>query len=203
MAKKKKVGFLYGLVNDHRAYKGLVKIGVSSTSLKTRSHGLNTGSLGHFKPFVFIYSKHYEMMERIVKEFFKNFTKCTLEGKELYRLSEEKTIKLFEILAGIFGERCHVVPASADYLFCSWDGGEAVCEACEDGKFVVPRGTMVRRANVKAMSSSYRRDYFDLVKQGVIKNGMFKRKCVFDSRSAAAAMIFGTQRNGKTTWKHL
>ena len=201
--KKRKVGFLYALVNDHRAYKGLVKIGISSTSLKTRAHGLNTGSLGHFKPFVFIYSRHYEMMEKIVKGFFSNFTKSVVEGKELYKLSEERTVRLFSILADIFDERCHEVPPSANYLFCSWDGGEAVCEAREDGMFIVPRGTMVRRAHVKAMSQSYRRDYKELVKNGVIRNGMFKKKFGFDSKSAAAAMIFGTQKNGRTTWKHL
>lgn len=201
--KKKKIGFLYGLVNDHRAYRGLVKIGVSSTSLKTRAHGLNTGSLGHFKPFVFIYSKHYEMMEDLVRGFFSNFTKSVIEGKELYKLSEEKAVRLFSMLAGIFGERYHEVPPSANYLFCSWKGGEAVCEVREDGKFIVPRGTMVRKPHVKSMSASYRRDYKELVKNGVIRNGVFKKKFEFDSKSAAAAMIFGMQRNGKTTWKHL
>ena len=199
----KRRGFLYGFVNKHRAYKNVVKIGVSRQTLKSRSRELNTGVLGDFKPFIFIYSRSYEMMERLTRDFFKYFTKYKIEGKELYRLDRKKTIRLFKIFANVFEARYHVVPPSADYLFCSWDGGEAVCENRGNGHFVVPRGTMVKKCNEKALSDSYRKLHRKLVRKGYIKGGVFKKQFDFDSKSAAAAMILGCQSNGRKIWRPL
>jgi hypothetical protein len=97
-------------------------------------------------------------------------------------------------------------PATSDLVLeLSWEGAHAECSVRE-GQFVIRKGSSARVKEVPSLADGYRDLRHKLRQDGVLAEGgdgllRFTLDYPFDSPSAAASMVTGTNVNGRVTWK--
>lgn len=73
-----------------------------------------------------------------------------------------------------------------------------------DNKFVVLKGSQVRKESLKSLKEKEKKTKEKLYKEGIIneKNNVFERDYEFSSPSVAAAIIVGVSASGPRLWKY-
>lgn len=76
----------------------------------------------------------------------------------------------------------------------------ATCRQTAEG-FVVLEGSMIELTDGKGIPESIRNLRQELLKEGIIKDGILKKNRFFNSPSYAASFVLGMPTNGRTDWK--
>lgn len=76
----------------------------------------------------------------------------------------------------------------------------ATCRQTAEG-FVVLEGSMIELTDGKGLPKSIRDLRQELLKEGIIKDGILKKNRFFNSPPYAASFVLGMPTNGRTDWK--
>lgn len=82
-------------------------------------------------------------------------------------------------------------------------GGSAKGNLIDDEKFIVYKDSRISEEVTKAFVSGYAELRSTLIEKGIINNGIFTENYIFESSSAAAAVILGRSSNGRKEWTTL
>ena len=82
-------------------------------------------------------------------------------------------------------------------------GGDAVGYLQDDGKFVVKKGSRIAATTTSGSPKNYIDLRDELIKKGVSYENQFVQDYIFESPSAAAAIILGRSSNGRKEWTKL
>ena len=215
-------GYVYILTN--KCLKGMVKIGMTSRPVDTRSKELfNTSLPMPFDEFASLKTSKYVEVEDLVHRILTKLTRKRVnESREFYKIKPGEALEILEDVSRLL-DPCdcefHVPgredpvgskPArrtscsSAETVFiCRGAGADAKAKVTDKG-FVVLRGSKVSAKIVPSMKQ-YARSMFDLRNEleraGIIANGIFKQQYVFTSSSAAASLVQGRNSNGNHDWR--
>ena len=215
-------GYVYILTN--KCLKGMVKIGMTSRPVNTRSKELfNTSLPMPFDEFASLKTSKFVEVEDLVHRILTKLTRKRVnESREFYKIKPGEALEILEDVSRLL-DPCdcefHVPgrnepvgrkPArvasntSAETVFiCRGAGADAKAKVTDRG-FVVLRGSKVSAKIVPSMKQ-YARSMFDLRNEleraGIIANGIFKQQYVFTSPSAAACLVQGRNSNGNHDWR--
>ena len=215
-------GYVYILTN--KCMKGMVKIGMTSRPVDTRSKELfNTSLPMPFDEFASLKTSKFVEVEDLVHRILTKLTRKRVnESREFYKIKPGEALEILEDVSRLLdpadcefrlpGREESVVrkPArvtsrsSSETVFvCRGAGADAKAKLTDKG-FVVLRGSKVSPKIVPSMKR-YARSMFDLRNEleraGIIANGIFKQQYVFTSPSAAASLVQGRNSNGNTDWR--
>lgn len=215
-------GYVYILTN--KCLKGMVKIGMTSRPVDTRSKELfNTSSPMPFDEFASLKTSKFVEVEDLVHRILTKLTRKRVnESREFYKIKPSEALEILEDVSRLLDSAdCEfripgrdnpvgskparrIQRSSAETIFiCRGSGADAKAKLTDKG-FVVLRGSKVSLKIVPSMKQ-YARTMFDLRKElersGVIANGIFKQQYVFTSPSAAASLVQGRNSNGNTDWR--
>ena len=215
-------GYVYILTN--KCLKGMVKIGMTSRPVNTRSKELfNTSLPMPFDEFASLKTSKFVEVEDLVHRILTKLTRKRVnESREFYKIKPGEALEILEDVSRLL-DPCdcefHVPgrnepvgrkPAgvasntSAETVFiCRGAGADAKAKFTDRG-FVVLRGSKVSAKIVPSMKQ-YARSMFDLRNEleraGIIVGGVFKKQYVFMSPSAAASLVQGRNSNGNIDWR--
>ena len=215
-------GYVYILTN--KCLKGMVKIGMTSRPVDTRSKELfNTSLPMPFDEFASLKTSKFVEVEDLVHRILTKLTRKRVnESREFYKIKPSEALEILEDVSRLLDSAdCEfripgrdnpvgskparrIQRSSAETIFiCRGSGADAKAKLTDKG-FVVLRGSKVSPKIVPSMKQ-YARTMFDLRKElersGVIANGIFKQQYVFTSPSAAASLVQGRNSNGNTDWR--
>ena len=215
-------GYVYILTN--KCLKGMVKIGMTSRPVDTRSKELfNTSLPMPFDEFASLKTSKFVEVEDLVHRILTKLTRKRVnESREFYKIKPSEALEILEDVSRLLDPAdCEfripgrdnpvgskptrrIQRSSAETIFiCRGSGADAKAKLTDKG-FVVLRGSKVSPKIVPSMKQ-YARTMFDLRKElersGVIANGIFKQQYVFTSPSAAASLVQGRNSNGNTDWR--
>lgn len=215
-------GYVYILTN--KCLKGMVKIGMTSRPVDTRSKELfNTSLPMPFDEFASLKTSKFVEVEDLVHRILTKLTRKRVnESREFYKIKPSEALEILEDVSRLLDPAdCEfripgrdnpvgskparrIQRSSAETIFiCRGSGADAKAKLTDKG-FVVLRGSKVSPKIVPSMKQ-YARTMFDLRKElersGVIANGIFKQPYVFTSPSAAASLVQGRNSNGNTDWR--
>ena len=215
-------GYVYILTN--KCLKGMVKIGMTSRPVDTRSKELfNTSLPMPFDEFASLKTSKFVEVEDLVHRILTKLTRKRVnESREFYKIKPSEALEILEDVSRLLDSAdCEfripgrdnpvgskparrIQRSSAETIFiCRGSGADAKAKLTDKG-FVVLRGSKVSLKIVPSMKQ-YARTMFDLRKElersGVIANGIFKQQYVFTSPSAAASLVQGRNSNGNTDWR--
>lgn len=88
---------------------------------------------------------------------------------------------------------------SIDFMIAG-RGGDAVGIPQNDEKFLVKKGSRIAESNTAGLQNNYVELRKELVKERIVKDNVFQKDYVFESSSAAAAVILGRSANGRREW---
>ena len=215
-------GYVYILTN--KCLKGMVKIGMTSRPVDTRSKELfNTSLPMPFDEFASLKTSKFVEVEDLVHRILTKLTRKRVnESREFYKIKPSEALEILEDVSRLLDPAdCEfripgrdnpvgskparrIQRSSAETIFiCRGSGADAKAKLTDKG-FVVLRGSKVSLKIAPSMKQ-YARTMFDLRKElersGVIANGIFKQQYVFTSPSAAASLVQGRNSNGNTDWR--
>lgn len=215
-------GYVYILTN--KCMKGMVKIGMTSRPVDTRSKELfNTSLPMPFDEFASLKTSKFVEVEDLVHRILTKLTRKRVnESREFYKIKPGEALEILEVVSRLLDPadcEFHVPgreesvgrkPArvtsrsSSETVFvCRGAGADAKAKLTDKG-FVVLRGSKVSPKIVPSMKR-YARSMFDLRNEleraGIIANGIFKQQYVFTSPSAAASLVQGRNSNGNHDWR--
>ena len=215
-------GYVYILTN--KCLKGMVKIGMTSRPVDTRSKELfNTSLPMPFDEFASLKTSKFVEVEDLVHRILTKLTRKRVnESREFYKIKPSEALEILEDVSRLLDPAdCEfripgrdnpvgskptrrIQRSSAETIFiCRGSGADAKAKLTDKG-FVVLRGSKVSPKIVPSMKQ-YACTMFDLRKElersGVIANGIFKQQYVFTSPSAAASLVQGRNSNGNTDWR--
>ena len=215
-------GYVYILTN--KCLKGMVKIGMTSRPVDTRSKELfNTSLPMPFDEFASLKTSKFVEVEDLVHRILTKLTRKRVnESREFYKIKPSEALEILEDVSRLLDPAdCEfripgrdnpvgskparrIQRSSAETIFiCRGSGADAKAKLTDKG-FVVLRGSKVSPKIVPSMKQ-YARTMFDLRKElersGVIANGIFKQQYVFTSPSAAASLVQGRNSNGNHDWR--
>ena len=215
-------GYVYILTN--KCLKGMVKIGMTSRPVNTRSKELfNTSLPMPFDEFASLKTSKFVEVEDLVHRILTKLTRKRVnESREFYKIKPGEALEILEDVSRLLdpcdcefhvpgrNESVGRKPArvasntSAETVFiCRGAGADAKAKVTDKG-FVVLRGSKVSAKIVPSMKQ-YARSMFDLRNEleraGIIANGVFKQQYVFTSPSAAASLVQGRNSNGNNDWR--
>lgn len=215
-------GYVYILTN--KCLKGMVKIGMTSRPVDTRSKELfNTSLPLPFDEFASLKTSKFVEVEDLVHRILTKLTRKRVnESREFYKIKPGEALEILEDVSRLLDPAdCEFhVPGrdgtvgiksargtsrlSAETIFiCRGSGADAKAKLTDKG-FVVLRSSKVSPKIVPSMKQ-YARTMFDLRNEleraGIIANGIFKQQYVFASSSAAASLVQGRNSNGNTDWR--
>ena len=215
-------GYVYILTN--KCLKGMVKIGMTSRPVDTRSKELfNTSLPMPFDEFASLKTSKFVEVEDLVHRILTKLTRKRVnESREFYKIKPGEALEILEDVSrlldpcdcefhvpgreGSVGRKPARVAShtSAETVFiCRGAGADAKGKVTDKG-FVVLRGSKVSPKIVPSMKQ-YARSMFDLRNEleraGIIANGIFKQQYVFTSSSAAACLVQGRNSNGNHDWR--
>ena len=217
-----KSGYVYILTN--KCLKGLVKIGMTSRPVDTRSKELfNTSLPMPFDEFASLKTSKFVEVEDLVHRILTKLTRKRVnESREFYKIKPGEALEILEDVSRLLDPsdcKFHVPGrddsvgskptrgtshSSAETVFiCRGAGADAKAKVTDKG-FVVLRGSKVSPKIAPSMKV-HARAMFDLrnelVRAGIIVNGIFKQQYVFTSSSAAASLVQGRNSNGNHDWR--
>ena len=220
--KSRGAGYVYILTN--KCLKGMVKIGMTSRPVNTRSKELfNTSLPMPFDEFASLKTSKFVEVEDLVHRILTKLTRKRVnESREFYKIKPGEALEILEDVSRLLdpadcefhvpgrNESVGRKPAraashtSAETVFiCRGAGADAKAKVTDKG-FVVLRGSKVSAKIVPSMKQ-YARSMFDLRNEleraGIIANGIFKQQYVFTSPSAAACLVQGRNSNGNHDWR--
>lgn len=215
-------GYVYILTN--KCLKGMVKIGMTSRPVDTRSKELfNTSLPMPFDEFASLKTSKFVEVEDLVHRILTKLTRKRVnESREFYKIKPSEALEILEDVSRLLDPAdCEfripgrdnpvgskparrIQRSSAETIFiCRGSGADAKAKLTDKG-FVVLRGSKVSLKIAPSMKQ-YACTMFDLRKElersGVIANGIFKQQYVFTSPSAAASLVQGRNSNGNTDWR--
>ena len=215
-------GYVYILTN--KCLKGMVKIGMTSRPVDTRSKELfNTSLPMPFDEFASLKTSKFVEVEDLVHRILTKLTRKRVnESREFYKIKPSEALEILEDVSRLLDPAdCkfrisgrdnpvgskparRIQRSSAETIFiCRGSGADAKAKLTDKG-FVVLRGSKVSLKIAPSMKQ-YACTMFDLRKElersGVIANGIFKQQYVFTSPSAAASLVQGRNSNGNTDWR--
>ena len=215
-------GYVYILTN--KCLKGMVKIGMTSRPVDTRSKELfNTSLPMPFDEFASLKTSKFVEVEDLVHRILTKLTRKRVnESREFYKIKPSEALEILEDVSRLLDPAdCEfripgrdnpvgskparrIQRSSAETIvICRGSGADAKAKLTDKG-FVVLRGSKVSLKIAPSMKQ-YARTMFDLRKElersGVIANGIFKQQYVFTSPSAAASLVQGRNSNGNTDWR--
>ena len=82
-------------------------------------------------------------------------------------------------------------------------GGDAVGYLQDNGNFVVKKGSRIAATTTLGSPKNYIDLRDELLKEGVISENQFVQDYIFESPSAAAAIVLGRSSNGRKEWTKL
>ena len=198
-------GYVYILTN--KCLKGMVKIGMTSRPVDTRSKELfNTSLPMPFDEFASLKTSKFVEVEDLVHRILTKLTRKRVnESREFYKIKPSEALEILEDVSRLLDPAdCEfripgrdnpvgskptrrIQRSSAETIFiCRGSGADAKAKLTDKG-FVVLRGSKVSPKIVPSMKQ-YARTMFDLRKElersGVIANGIFKQQYVFTSGSS-------------------
>ena len=210
-------GYVYILTN--KCLKGMVKIGMTSRPVDTRSKELfNTSLPMPFDEFASLKTSKFVEVEDLVHRILTKLTRKRVnESREFYKIKPSEALEILEDVSRLLDPAdCEfripgrdnpvgskparrIQRSSAETIFiCRGSGADAKAKLTDKG-FVVLRGSKVSLKIAPSMKQ-YACTMFDLRKElersGVIANGIFKQQYVFTSPSAAASLVQGRNSNG-------
>lgn len=113
-------------------------------------------------------------------------------------------VKRQEDLIAMFTKKWDLAETASDAesveFMIAGRGGYAVGQPLEGGKFLVKKGSTVSTDTTEGFHKGYAALREQLVQDGVIQGQMFASDYVFDSPSAAAAVVLGRSANGRKEW---
>ena len=215
-------GYVYILTN--KCLKGMVKIGMTSRPVDTRSKELfNTSLPMPFDEFASLKTSKFVEVEDLVHRILTKLTRKRVnESREFYKIKPSEALEILEDVSRLLDPAdCEfripgrdnpvgskparrIQRSSAETIFiCRGSGADAKAKLTDKG-FVVLRGSKVSLKIAPSMKQ-YACTMFDLRKElersGVIANGIFKQQYVFTSPSAAASLVQGRNSNGNHDWR--
>ena len=215
-------GYVYILTN--KCLKGMVKIGMTSRPVDTRSKELfNTSLPMPFDEFASLKTSKFVEVEDLVHRILTKLTRKRVnESREFYKIKPGEALEILEDVSRLLdpGDCEFHVPgrdesvgrkpsrgvlcSSTEAVFiCRGSGADAKARLTDKG-FIVLRGSKVSPKIVPSMKQ-YARSMFDLRNEleraGIIANGVFKQQYVFTSSSAAACLVQGRNSNGNHDWR--
>ena len=220
--KSRGAGYVYILTN--KCLKGMVKIGMTSRPVNTRSKELfNTSLPMPFDEFASLKTSKFVEVEDLVHRILTKLTRKRVnESREFYKIKPDEALEILEDVSRLLdpcdcefhvpgrNESVGRKPARvASHSFvetvfvCRGAGADAKAKVTDKG-FVVLRGSKVSAKIVPSMKQ-YASAMFDLRNEleraGIIANGVFKQQYVFSSSSAAACLVQGRNSNGNHDWR--
>ena len=110
-------------------------------------------------------------------------------------------------LLDVFSEKWDLKPSEEksekDVFLLSGRGGTAKGIPIKDDNFVVFAGSKISDDITESFTSGYAELRKDLIGRGVIVNNVFSEDYVFESPSAASAVVLGRASNGRKEWTTL
>lgn len=215
-------GYVYILTN--KCLKGMVKIGMTSRPVDTRSKELfNTSLPMPFDEYASLKTSKFVEVEDLVHRILTKLTRKRVnESREFYKIKPGEALEILEDVSRLLdpcdrefhgpgrNEPVGRKPArvashtSSEMVFiCRGAGADAKAKVTDKG-FVVLRGSKVS-AKIAPSMKVHARAMFnlrnELVRAGIIVNGIFKQQYVFTSSSAAACLVQGRNSNGNHDWR--
>ena len=209
-----KSGYVYILTN--KCLKGLVKIGKTSRSVDVRSKDLyNTAVPVPYEEYASLRTSKYAEVEELVHRILTKLTRKRVnENREFFRIKPDEALEILRDVATLLdSEDCKFnVPGETDLqppkrktdvFYCTGGGAKARARLTRDG-FEVLKGSRISPKIAPSMRQ-YARAMFDLrnelVRAGIIEDGVFKQRYVFTSPSAAACLVQGCNSSGSNNWR--